>query len=49
MCASDSDLFLQGDYISNLSYYDNVSSKSKYGFEVLLIEDNKATIRIFKN
>ena len=48
LCSKDSDLFIEGDSISNLNYYDNLLYKSKYGFEVLKIENDKATIRIFK-
>jgi len=48
LCAKNSDLFVAGDIISNLNYYDSLLSKSNYGFEVISIENNKATIRIFR-
>lgn len=48
LCAKNSDLFVAGDSISNLNYYDSLLSKSNYGFEVINIENNKATIRIFR-
>ena len=48
LCADDSDLFFEEDYITNLTYYDTSSTKSDYRIEVLSIVDNKATIRIYK-
>lgn len=49
LCANNSDLFIKGDKISNLNYYDSILTKSTLGFEILDISNKKATIRIFKN
>lgn len=48
LCAKTSDLFLKGDKISNLNYYDSILSKSELGFEVIDINNKKATLRIFR-
>lgn len=48
ICAKNSDLFIKGDKISNLNYYDSILTKSSLGLEVSDILDNKATIRFFK-
>lgn len=47
-CAKKSDLFYENEGASNMTYYDDESEKLDYGFKVLKIEDNKATIKIFK-
>ena len=42
-------LFCKNEDASNMTYHDDETSKLEYGFKVLKIENNKATIQIYRD
>lgn len=47
--AKKTDLFYENEGASNMTFYDDESQKLEYGFKVLKIENNKATIQIYRD